>query len=112
MLKNKYIKITVSCFLVALALWIAVPKVFIHELFHHDHSQLNISKETKVQSQQSTEDCDFEKYNKPVYFNIFKFVSKIAPFKPKSTIEFSQNKLRLPGVSVLISLLRAPPVAE
>lgn len=112
MFYNKYIKVTTSCFLVVLALWIAVPKVFIHELFLHDHSQLNISKETKVQSQQSTEDCDFEKYNKPVYFNIFKFVSKIAPFKPKSAIEFPQNKLRLPGVSVLISLLRAPPVTE
>ncbi len=112
MLKHKYIKVSISVFLVVLALWIAVPKVFVHDLFHHTHSSISIDDETKVQSSQSTDDCDFEKYDKPVYFNIFKFVSKIAPIKPKQETRISEDKISIPGVSVLISLLRAPPVTE
>lgn len=112
MLKNKYIKFSISIFLVVLALWIAVPKVFVHDLFHHNHSSINMDDETTVQSPQSTDDCEFEKYDKPVYFNIFKFVSNIAPIKHKQESRISESKINIPGISVLISLLRAPPITE
>lgn len=95
-----------------LTVWIAVPKVYVHELFHHNHEVLKVSDKPEFHSEQSTEDCDFEQYNKPVYFHIFTFISKLVPVKPKNTRETFQNNLQLPAVSVLISLLRAPPLTQ
>jgi hypothetical protein len=98
--------------LILLTAWIAVPKVYIHELFHHNHELVKSTDKTSIQTEQSTDDCEFEKYNKPVYFHIFTFISKLVPVKPVNSGEISEKNLRLPGVSVLISLLRAPPVTE
>jgi len=110
--KNKSIKVITSIFLLLLSAWIAVPKFYVHELFHHNHEVVKSSGKTSVQAEQSTDDCEFEKYNKPVYFHIFTFISKFVPAKPGTSGEISDNNLRLPGVSVLISLLRAPPLAK
>ena len=111
MLKNKYIKFFVSSFLVVIALWVAVPKVYIHELLHHDHTAIPMGSETKVKSQ-STDDCDFEKYNKPAYFNIFKFICSFIPSKAKSTSKIAEKALNLSNISYAVSLLRVPPVTE
>jgi hypothetical protein len=111
MLKNKLIKVTVSVFLLLMALWVATPKVYIHELLHHNHEALQISPETKVQSQ-TTDDCDFNEYNKPVYFNLFKFISSFIPLKPQNTIKLVEKVLSLSNISHAVSLLRGPPVTE
>ena len=111
MLKNKYIKVLMSSFLVLMALWVATPKVYIHELFNHDHSEISIGTETKVKSE-STDDCDFEKYNKPVYFSIFKFISSFLPLKPQNTNKSSAKAISLSIISQAVSLLRGPPVSE
>jgi hypothetical protein len=111
MVKNKYIKVTVSSFLVLMALWVATPKVYIHELLHHDHSGVLTGSETKVKSQ-SSEDCDFEKYNKPAYFNLFKFICSFIPSKAKSSGKIAEKALHLSNISYAISLLRGPPVNE
>lgn len=112
MLRNKYIKIAVSSFLVLMALWVATPKVYIHELLHHDHSEVLIGSETKVKSQSSSDDCDFEKYNKPAYFNLFKFICSFIPSKAKSSAKIAEKALNLSNISYAISLLRGPPVAD
>src|ERR1700743_3065977 len=100
-----------SCFLVLMALWVATPKVYIHEMLGHDHSDVSISTETKVKSQ-SADDCDFEKYNKPVYFSLFKFISSFLPLKSQNTNKSSAKAISLSAISYAVSLLRAPPVTE
>lgn len=112
MKKNKSIKVLISALLLLLTAWIAVPKVYVHELMHHNHELVKVSDKAQLQSEQSTEDCEFEKYNKPVYFHLFTFISKLVPVKPRNAQEISQNNMQLPAVSVLISLLRAPPATE
>ena len=111
MLKNKFIKLSVFSFLVLLALWVAVPKVYIHELLHHHHSALQLGSETKVESQ-STDDCDFNEYNKPVYFDLFKFLSSFTPLRPQNNIQKVEKAISLSNISYAISLLRGPPVGE
>src|SRR6218665_55875 len=111
MLKNKFIKITVSVFLLLMALWIATPKVYIHELLHHNHAALTIGNQTQVQSQ-SADDCDFNEYNKPVYFNLFKFISSFIPLKPQNTVHRIEKAISLSSISYAISLLRGPPVGD
>jgi hypothetical protein len=111
MLKNKYIKLFVSSFLILMAVWIAVPKVYVHELLSHDHSVPLKTNGTAV-STQSTDDCDFEKYNKPLYFNIFKFISSFIPLKPQQNISARCVDAGLSGFYYAISLLRGPPAAR
>jgi hypothetical protein len=111
MLKNKFIKVTVSVFLLLMALWVATPKVYIHELLHHNHTTLQIGNEPQVQSQ-SADDCDFNEYNKPVYFNLFKFISSFIPLKPQNTLQHVEKAISLSNISYAISLLRGPPVSE
>jgi hypothetical protein len=110
--RSKSIKILISAILLLLTAWIAVPKVYVHELFHHNHEVSKISEQAQFQSEKSTEDCEFENYNKPVYFHIFTFISKFVPVKPRNAQEISQNDPQLTAVSLLISLLRAPPASE
>lgn len=111
MVKNKFIKSLVSVLLVVLALWVATPKVYIHDLLHHNHSNVLIGNEAKVKSQ-STDDCDFEKYDKPVYFNIFKFISNFIPLKPSNSKETRLSDIKISSISFAISFLRGPPASE
>lgn len=111
MLKHRYSKILVSSFLVLMALWVATPKVYIHDLLHHSHSEISTGNETKVKSQ-SVDDCDFEKYNKPAYFSIFKFIFSFIPLKSEGKDEVSHKDSPLSSISFAISYLRGPPVSE
>ncbi len=111
MLSNRSVKIPLSALFMLLALWVAVPKVYIHELLHHDHSTLVPGTETKVQSQ-SGDDCDFNEYNKPVYFNIFKFISSFIPLKPQNEIKTIGKVFNFSNLSQAVSFLRGPPEAE
>jgi hypothetical protein len=112
MYKNKLIKLTVSSFLVLMALWVATPKVYIHHLLNHEHASIKIGEETQINTPSADEDCDFEEYNKPAYFNIFKFVFSFIPAKSKGSEKISEKVLNLPNVSYAISFLRGPPVTN
>ncbi len=94
-----------------MALWVATPKVYIHDLLHHDHSENTISAETKIKSQ-STDDCDFEKYNKPTYFSVFKFIFSFLPIKSKDSDKTTAKSFHVNSISYAISLLRGPPTSE
>ncbi len=112
LVKNKYTRVFIPCLLVLLAVWVAIPKVYLHELLGHDHQGIIITNETKVKSQSTDDDCNFEKYNKPVYFNIFKFIFSFIPVKGQSDDKVSGQSDKLSAVSYAISLLRAPPLAQ
>lgn len=104
-----HIKKLGSALLLLMTLWIALPKVYLHNLFHHGHQKTTVTKETSLEQQQATDDCDFDEYNKPVYFNLFTFISKLLPLKPQHSGTNTGSGFHLPGLSVLQSLLRAPP---
>jgi hypothetical protein len=108
MFKNRYIRFSVSSLLVVLALWVATPRVYIHELLNHNHSEQFDANGVQVK-QQSADDCDFEKYNKPAYFNIFNFISGFIPTRPHQSVVVSNKRAMPPSQSYSISLLRAPP---
>ncbi len=74
---NKFIKVTVTVFTLFVILWFAVPSIYTANLFSYKGSSLLPKTETKVETQ-GTSDMD---YKKPVYFNIFKFVTDLIPGK-------------------------------
>jgi hypothetical protein len=111
MLRNKYTRIAISSFLILMALWVATPRVYIHNLFHHTHPEATTGTETKVKSATS-DDCDFDKYDKPVYFNIFKFIISFIPVKAQDDGKVSEQTDKLSSISHAIALLRAPPVTD
>ncbi len=82
MMKTKITKITVLAVLFLSVLWVATPKVYIHQLFNHQHELLKTNGETSVQTETNA-DCDFEKYDAPIHFTIFKFINNFIPLKPK-----------------------------
>lgn len=112
MFKNKYIKISVSAVLLLMALWVAVPKVYIHALLNHNHETVLPGAETKVSAQSANDDCDYEKYDKPVYFSIFQFISDFLPLKPQRSNKPAAKSFSISALSYAISLLRAPPVSK
>jgi len=82
--KSKIARLSVTAILFLCALWIITPKVYIHKLLDHKHETLKTNGETSVQTE-SNPDCDFDKYDSPVYFTIFKFINNFIPLKPKQT---------------------------
>jgi hypothetical protein len=78
MVKNKFIKFFISSLLVIIALWVVIPKVSVNNLIQQDSSTIPVTVDGGVKSQ-SADEADFEKYNKPAYFNIFKFICSFIP---------------------------------
>jgi hypothetical protein len=108
--KSKIARISVTAILFLCTLWIVTPKVYIHKLLSHNHSVIKTNGETSVQAE-SNPDCDFDKYDSPVYFTIFKFINNFIPIKPK------QQSALIPPASDYSSFIqdsgssRAPPIA-
>jgi hypothetical protein len=107
-IRNKYIRSVISCFLVLMAIWVCVPKVYIHELLDHDHSVTLNSTETQVTAENAAE-CEFEKFNKPAYFSIFKFISSFIPARPPHAAPERRRTFIFSAFSHAVNLLRAPP---
>jgi hypothetical protein len=92
-----------------MALWVATPKVYVHNLLNHNHdTSIEVDGETKLQ-EKSTDDCNFEKYNTPSHFNVFKFLNSFIPSKPQSIIRTQKTSTNFAVKSNAIYLLRAPP---
>ena len=81
-LKNKITRISVFSILFLSALWLVTPKVYIHKLLNHTHQSIKTNGETSVQAEANS-DCNFDKYDSPVYFTIFKFINNFISLKPK-----------------------------
>lgn len=111
LLKAKF-KIFLSVTLLAVVLFAAVPKVYIHALLGHTHSIINsISDGTSVNEQEGTQDCNFEKYDSPVYYTVFKFILNFVPLKPAKQTSFNYHQDIIEKTQFNTSLLRGPPVA-
>jgi hypothetical protein len=105
-------KIIISSFLIVCVIWIAVPKVYVHTLLGHVHATVpQVNDGTTIQTNEVKDDCEFDKFNSPVYFTIFKFINNLIPSKPKEQsflIKAPNNHGTYEGQR---RLLRAPPIA-
>ena len=110
-MKPKF-KILFSSLLLAVVLFAAVPKVYIHSLLGHTHNIINsISGDVNVNEQEGTQDCNFEKYDTPVYYTVFKFILNFVPLKPAKQTSFNYHQDIIEKTQFNTSLLRGPPVA-
>src|SRR5436190_14217493 len=111
MRKSRRNRLVLSLFFVTLALWVATPKVYIHALLHHEHPEINVTNETRVKSQ-TANDCDFDRYNKPAYFSLFKFICSFIPSRHGHSGKISGISFSLPAISYAVPFLRGPPQAD
>ncbi len=105
-------KTIISAVFLAIAIFIATPKVYIHRLLGHNHSIEHSLKEQKASiNNDKNQDCNLDKFETPVYFTIFKFIIKWSPLKQRvEKVKFDYN-FSLASLSAFkLALLRAPPV--
>ena len=105
------IKIFLSVALLAVVLFVAVPKVYIHSLLGHIHSTVHSSTDVTVTENGDTQDCNFEKFDTPVYYSVFKFILNFIPLKEGKETSFYYHELSVPKLQYNTSLLRGPPLA-
>jgi hypothetical protein len=107
---KKVSKIIISSLLLLCAIWVATPKVYIHNLLNHEHNAVSNSSETSVQAE-AKDDCDFDKYDSPVYFTIFKFINSFIPAKAKEQSLLIKDASYNHSFTNGPASLRAPPRA-
>jgi hypothetical protein len=111
MLKAKY-KILFSSFLLAVVLFAAVPKVYIHSLLGHTHDAIEgATSGLSFSNDQNTKDCDFEKFDTPVYYTVFKFILNFLPVKEQRVHSFFHKQEDTTSNKYITPPLRGPPVA-
>ena len=110
---KKNIRIIMSFVLLAVVLFTAFPKVYIHKLMGHNHTQelrSGNALEDVFNNDNTTQNCDLEKFETPVYFIVFKFIIDCSPLKQSSEdISFSFYQEALPNFITTLSFLRGPP---
>ena len=107
MFRHRSIKTVSAIVMVLLAVWVALPKFYVHALFNHQHTPLEITNETSVQSK--ADDCDFEKYDKPAYFNLFKFICSFIPDRARPSGNISLELFFFTQSLFTSHLERGPP---
>ncbi len=111
LLKTKF-KIVFSSLLLAVVLFAAVPKVYIHSLLGHTHSLINsVTDAITVSEQEGSQDCNFEKFDTPVYYTVFKFILNFLPIKESKQTSFFYYQKTIPNLQYNTSPLRGPPIA-
>ena len=111
MLKPKF-KIVFSSLLLAVVLFAAVPKVYIHSLLGHTHSVIHsVTDVVSVSELEGTQDCNFEKFDTPVYYTVFKFILNFLPIKEAKQTSFFYKQKQIQRHQYFISPLRGPPIA-
>lgn len=106
------LKIFISFTLLAVILFAAVPKVYVHSLLGHKHSSETSAsnKDVTVSEDNETRDCNFEKFDTPVYYTVFKFILNFLPLKETKQTSFFYKQESLPKLQNNSSLLRGPPM--
>ncbi len=104
-------KILLSAALLAVVLFSALPKVYIHSLLGHVHGTAHSSTEVTVTENSDTQDCNFEKFDTPVYYSVFKFILNFLPLKEAKETSFYYHELSVPKFQYNTALLRGPPIA-
>lgn len=104
------IKILTSVLLLIVVLFVSTPKSYIHSLLGHKHNVNHTSTSAlEVSENDETQDCNFEKFDTPIYYTVFKFILNFLPIdvSKKSALIFKQKQI--PNVFYTISFLRGPP---
>ena len=110
-MKSKF-KIFFSVTLLAVVLFAAVPKVYIHSLLGHTHSTVSPSTDaSSVTEQEGTRDCNFEKFDTPVYYTVFKFILNFLPIKESRQSYFFYKQDSIQKDHYFVAPLRGPPIA-
>ncbi len=109
-MKPKF-KIICSVSLLAVILFASIPKVYIHSLLGHVHKAIQSSTDATVSENGDTQDCNFQKYDTPVYYSVFKFILNFLPLKETKETSFYFNELSVPKFQYNTALLRGPPIA-
>lgn len=105
------VKIFFSLTLLAVVLFAAVPKVYIHSLLGHDHKIIQTTSEVTVDELGDNQDCNFEKFDTPVYFTVFKFILNFLPLNESKQTSFFYKQKTIQKQHHFISPLRGPPMA-
>lgn len=105
-------KIAFSSFLLAVILFAAMPKSYIHALLGHTHEAIgSVSAGFSFNNDQNTKDCDFEKFDTPVYYTVFKFITNFLPVKGQRLQAFFFHQENTSSYKYLTPPLRGPPLA-
>lgn len=108
---NSKKKIIISFIFLAIALFAAVPKVYIHKLLGHDHSYEHVPNNVTSVSNDKNQNCELEKFETPVYFTVFKFIINWSSIKQRpEKIQIQKNVFFTSCSGITLSLLRAPPL--
>ena len=106
---KKRIKIVLSLALLAVVLFAAVPKVYIHILLGHEHGKIQSTSIVTVDELGDNQDCDFEKFDTPVYFTVFKFILNFLPIKDAKQTSFFYKQKSIQKQHYFTAPLRGPP---
>ncbi len=110
-MKAKF-KIVFSFLLLAVVLFAAVPKVYIHSILGHAHNAIHTTIDgISVDENQNTQDCNFEKFDSPVYYTVFKFILNFLAVKENRQTSFLYKQESIQRLHYCISPLRGPPIA-
>lgn len=96
----------------AVVLFAAVPKVYIHNLLGHTHDAIDsVTSAFSFNDDQNTKDCNFEKFDTPVYYTVFKFILNFLPIKEQRQQSFFYKQEAPTPLQYNNSPLRGPPMA-
>ena len=110
-MKSK-IKILISSLLLVVVMFVALPKSYIHSLLGHKHNVNHTSTTViTVSGNDETQDCNFKKFDTPVYYTVFKFILNFLPINTSKETAFIFNQKQIPNSFYSISFLRGPPIA-
>lgn len=99
-------------FLLAVFVFLVIPKNSIHQLMGHNHSSVHFSKNIELSQNHETQFCDFEKFHGNDFFCFYKIPQL------QDVIRLCSIKLYLfhgcdiyHKIFVYINLLRGPPLS-
>lgn len=107
-MKTKF-KIFLSFTLLVVVLFAAVPKIYIHNLLGHEHGVIQSTSDVTVDELKDNQDCNFEKFDTPVYFTVFKFILNFLPLKEAKQTSFFYKQESIQKKHYFNSQLRGPP---
>jgi len=110
---NKKLKIVLSSLLIAVILFAAVPKVYIHSVLGHQHDTEHKKSNSVFNffENNDTQDCNFEKFDTPVYYTVFKFILNFLPLKESKQTSFLEYQSKVISPLPIVNSLRGPPIA-
>jgi hypothetical protein len=99
--------------MLAVVLFTALPKVYLHRLMGHNHITKQVQSgdaDASYNPDNKTQNCELEKFETPVYFTIFKVILNCSPFRHSSDKVSDNYQKKEPAYrKVAVLSLRGPP---